>query len=170
MRRVAIIGGAAVLVIGLVGAGLAVASSRRGIVQQQTRRFVLVEGNEDMADVGPAGDSPGDTFFAQGELWNLDLTEEVGHFASACVLENLDSRLNHCTATAFLGRSGKVELSARVRFTESLPGFRLAVVGGISSFQNVVGQATLRFGCDTCPPDVEADTLTLDLVPSFEHP
>jgi len=73
-------------------------------------------------------------------------------------------------ATVFLPQ-GKVELSARFRFTDSLQAFTIAVVGGTGRFDNVVGQATYTFGCDACPPDAhDVDTLTLRLIPSFEHP
>jgi hypothetical protein len=170
MRRIAVAAGAIILVVGLIGAALAVASRRSGIVRHQVLSFAVQLVNEDAADVGPSGDSPGDTFFAQSELQNFDLTNELGRYASACVLENVDTRLNHCTATVSL-LNGKVELSGRFRFSDTLQAFRLAVIGGSGSYENVVGQATVTFGCDACPPDShDVDTLRLDLIPSFEHP
>jgi hypothetical protein len=170
MRRIAIVAGAVILVVSMIGAGLAVASRRSGIVRHHVLRFAVQLVNEDMGDVGPSGESPGDTFFAQSQLLNFDLTEQHGRYATACVLENLDTRLNHCTATVFLS-NGKVELSGRFRFTDTLQAFRLAVVGGSGAYENVVGQATVTFGCDACPPDShDVDTLSLDLIPSFEHP
>jgi hypothetical protein len=111
-----------------------------------------------------------DTFFGQSELRNFDLTKQLGRYASACVLENVDTRLNHCTATVSLSQ-GKVELSGRFPFNDTLQSFRLAVVGGSGAYENAVGQGTVTFGCDACPPDShDVDTLTLDLIPSFEHP
>jgi hypothetical protein len=170
MRRIAVVAGAVILVVGMIGAGLAVASRRSGIVRHYVLRFAVHGINEDTGDVGPSGDSPGDTFFAQSELLNFDLTKRHGRYASACVLENLDTRLNHCTATVSLSH-GTVELSGRVPFTDTLQAFRLAVVGGSGAYENVVGQATITFGCDACPADShDVDTLTLDLIPSFEHP
>ena len=170
MRRIAVVAGAVILVAGVIGAGLAVASRRSGIVRHDVLRFAVHGLNEDIGDVGPSGDSPGDTFFSRSELLNFDLTKRYGRYASACVLENLDTSLNHCTATVSLSH-GKVELSGRFPFTDTLQAFRLAVVGGSGAFENVVGQATITFGCDACPPDThDVDTLTLDLIPSFEHP
>jgi hypothetical protein len=154
----------------MIGAGLAVASRRSGIVRHQVLSFAVHLVHEDTGDAGPSGDSPGDTFLAQSELQNFDLTKQLGRYASACVLENLVTRLNHCTATVSLS-NGTVELSARFNFTETRPGFRLAVIGGSGTYKNVVGQATYTFGCDACPADShDVDTLTLDLMPSFEHP
>jgi hypothetical protein len=170
MRRIAVLAGAVILVVGMIGAGLAVASRRSGIVRHQVLRFAVQLVNEDTVDVGASGDSPGDTFFGQSELRNFDLTKQLGRYASACVLENVDTRLNHCTATASVS-NGKVELSGRFPFSDTLQAFRLAVVGGSGAYENVVGQATVTFGCDACPPDShDVDTLTLDLIPSFEHP
>jgi hypothetical protein len=170
MRRIAIAVGIVILVVGLIGAGMALASKRTRILQHQALSFALQLVNEDTGDIRPAGDSTGDTFFAQGELQDFDLTKRLGGYASACVLENVDTRLNHCTATASLA-GGNVELSGRFRFTDPLHGFRLAVVGGTGIYQNVVGQATVTFGCDACPPDAhDVDTLTLVLTPSFQQP
>jgi hypothetical protein len=169
MRRIAVVAGV-ILVVGVVGAGLAIASRRGGIVRHDVLSFAIQLVNEDSGDVGPSGDSPGDTFFAQSELRNFDLTNQLGRYASACVLESVDTRLNHCTATVSLS-NGKVELSGRFLFRDTLQAFRLAVVGGSGTYKNVVGQATITFGCDACPPDSpDVDTLTLDLIPSFEHP
>ena len=170
MRRIAVVTGAIILVVGMIGAGLAAASRRNGIVRHHGLTFAVQLVNEDTADVGASGDSPGDTFFAQHELQNFDLTKQLGRYDSACVLENVDTRLNHCTATVFLSH-GKVELSGRFPFSDTLQAFRLAVVGGSGTYENVVGQATVTFGCDACPPDShDVDTLSLDLIPSFEHP
>jgi hypothetical protein len=170
MRRIAIVAGALILVVGMIGAGLAVASRRSGIVRHHVLRFAVQLVHEDTGDVGPSGDSPGDSFFGQSELRNFDLTKQLGRYASACVLENVDTRLNHCSATVSLS-NGKVELSGRFRFSDTLQAFRLSVIGGSGSYENVVGQATVTFGCDACPPDShDVDTLRLDLIPSFEHP
>lgn len=170
MRRIAVVAGAAILVVCMVGAGLAVASKRAGMVRHHVLSFAVHLVNEDASDVGASGDSPGDTFFAQSELQNFDLTKQLGRYASACVLENVDTRLNHCTATVSLS-NGKVELSGRFSFSDTLEAFRLAVVGGSGTYKNVVGQATIMFGCHACPPDShDVDTLTIDLIPSFEHP
>jgi hypothetical protein len=170
MRRNAVVAGAVILVVGMIGAGLAVGSRRSGIVRHRVLSFAVQLVHEDTGDVGPSGDSPGDSFFGQSELRNFDLTKQLGRYASACVLENFDTRLNHCTATVSLSH-GKVELSGRFPFSDTLQTFRLAVVGGSGAYENVVGQATVMFGCDACPPDShDVDTLTLDLIPSFEHP
>jgi hypothetical protein len=170
MKRIAVIAGTAILILALVGAGFAVASSRSGFVRRDVLNFAIQALNEDTGDVGPSGDSPGDTFFAQSELRNFDLTKQLGGYASACVLENVDTRLNHCTATVFLS-GGNVELSGRFPFNDALEAFRLAVIGGSGTYKNAVGQATITFGCDACPPDShDVDTLMLDLFPSFEHP
>ena len=170
MKRIAVVSGAFIRVVCMVGAGLAVASRRSGMVRHHVLSFAVHLVNEDAGDVGTSGDSPGDTFFAQSELQNFDLTKQLGRYASACVLENVDTRLNHCTATVSLS-NGKVELSGRFPFSDTLQAFRLAVVGGSGTYKNVVGQAMYTFGCDACPPDShDVDTLSLDLIPSFEHP
>lgn len=170
VRRIAVAAGAVILVVGMVGTGLAVASRRSGTVRHDVLSFAVHLVNEDTGDVDASGDSPGDTFFGQSELQNFDLTKQLGRYASACVLENVHTRLNHCTATVSLS-NGKVELSGRFGFSDTLQAFRLAVVGGSGSYKNVVGQATITFGCDACPPNSrDVDTLTLDLIPSFEHP
>jgi hypothetical protein len=170
VKRIAVVAGAVICVVGLVSAGLAVASRQGGIAKQQAVSVAVQLVHEDAVDIGPTGDSPGDTFLAQSELRNFALTKKLGDYDSSCVLENLETRLNHCTATAFLPH-GSVELSGRFNFTETLSGFRLAVIGGTGRYDNVVGEATITFGCDACPPDAhDVDTLTLDLIPSFEHP
>jgi hypothetical protein len=170
MRRIAVLAGAVILVVCMVGAGLAVASKRSGMVRHHVLSFAVAFVNQDIGDVAPSGDSPGDTFFAQNQLQNFDLTKQLGRYASACVLENLETRLNHCTATVSLS-SGKVELSGRFPFSDTLQAYRLAVVGGSGTYKNVVGQAMYTFGCDACPPDShDVDTLTIDLIPSFEQP
>jgi hypothetical protein len=170
MRRIAVAAGAVILVVCMIGGGLAVASRRSGIVRRHVLSLAVHLVNEGASDVGASGESPGDTFFAQSELQNFDLTKQLGRYTSACVLENVDTRLNHCTATVSLS-NGKVELSGRFPFSDTLQAFRLAVVGGSGAYENVVGQATIMFGCDACPPDShDVDTLTLDLIPSFEHP
>ena len=169
MRRSAIVA-AVIAMVGLVGAGLAIASQRSGIVEAQTMSFAVGSGHEASADVGPSGDSPGDTFFSQSKLLNFALTKQVGRYNSACDLENVTPRWNHCTATVFLP-NGTLELSARLIWTDTRPGYQLAVIGGTGRFANVVGQARFTFGCDACPPDTQdVDTLTLYLVPSFERP
>jgi hypothetical protein len=61
-------------------------------------------------------------------------------------------------------------LATRFKFTETLESFRFAVIGGTGSYENVVGQARLGFGCEPCPPNTEADMLTLDVIPSFQRP
>jgi hypothetical protein len=161
---------AVILVIGLIGAGIAVASSRGdGIVDHQVRSFALAGFQEDELDVRPSGRSPGDTFFFQQQLRTFDLTKMLGRFYSTCVLENVKSSLNRCTGTAFLG-DGRVELAARFKFTDPLKSIRYAVIGGTGNYDNVVGQAKVTFGCEACPPGTEADTLTLDLIPSFQYP
>lgn len=170
MKRSAIVAVAMVVVVGLVGAGLAIAAQRGGIAEPQTMSFAVGGGHADTADVGPSGDSPGDTFFAQGKLFNFPLTKQVGRLNSACELENVTPRWNHCTATVLLP-DGTVELSARFVWTDTRPGYSLAVIGGTGSYDNVVGQAHYTFGCDACPPGTQdVDTLTLRLIPSFEHP
>jgi hypothetical protein len=160
---------AVILVVGLIGAGIAVASSSDGIVEHQVRSFALVRFQEHDLDVRPTGDSPGDTFFFQNQLRNLDLTKQLGRFNSSCVLENVDTRMNRCTGTVFL-EDGTVELATRVKFTDTLKSVRIAVIGGTRAYDNVVGQALLTFGCDACPAGAEADTLKLDLIPSFQQP
>lgn len=170
MKRSAIVAAALAVVVGLVGAGLAVATQRGGIVEAQTLRFAVGGGHAETADVGPSGDSPGDTFFGQSKLMNFALTKQFGRFNSACELENLTPRWNHCTATVLLP-NGTVELSARLVWTDTRPGYPLAVIGGTGSYDNVVGQARYTFGCDACPAGTEdVDTLTLQLTPSFAHP
>jgi hypothetical protein len=52
-----------ILVIGLIGAGIAVASSRDGIVEHEDRSFALTGFQEDTLDVRPSGRSPGDRSF-----------------------------------------------------------------------------------------------------------
>src|SRR5919204_740955 len=112
MKRIAVVLGGILLVVVMVGAGRALTSSASGIIETDVLRFAIHGVNEDTGDVRPRGDSPGDTFFAQGQLLNFDLTNQLGRYASACVLENLETRLNHCTSTVFLAH-GKVELSGR---------------------------------------------------------
>lgn len=168
MRRAALV--AVILVIGLIAAGIAVASSRDGIVEHQVRSFALTGFQEQDLDVHPSGRSLGDTFFFQNQLRSFDLTKKLGRWYSTCVLENVETSLNRCTGTAFL-RDGRVEVAARVNFTEALKSIRFAVIGGTGRYDNVVGQAKLTFGCEPCPPGTEdADTLTLDLIPSFRRP
>src|SRR5215208_2269671 len=110
---------AVILVIGLIGAGIAVASSRDGIVEHQVRSFATTGFQEQDLDVRPSGRSLGDTFFFQNQLRSFDLTKKLGRFYSTCVLENVETSLNRCTGTAFLG-DGKVELAGRLYFTETL--------------------------------------------------
>ena len=169
MKRSAVLVAAVMLVIGVITVGVAVASRSDGIVQHEVRSFALTGFQEDVLDVRPSGRSLGDTFFFQQQLRSFDLTKRFGQFLSTCVLENADTQLNRCTGTVFLG-DGKVELAVRVNFTNTLESFRLAVTGGTGSYENVVGQARLIFGCEGCPPGAEADTLMLDLIPSFERP
>src|ERR671925_25318 len=119
MKRIAVVVGGILLVVATVGVGRALTSSGSGIVRSDVLRFALQLANEDTGDVRPRGDSPGDTFFSQGELLNFDLTKRFGRYASACVLENLETRLNHCMSTVSLSQ-GKVELSGRVLFTDTL--------------------------------------------------
>ncbi len=170
MRRRAFVVGAVILVMGLVGAGFAVASSQGGIVRHQHLTFVVKLTNDDALDLPPSGFSLGDTFFSQNDLWNFpDLTKRLGRYDSACVVENADTSLNRCTATVYL-RSGTVELAGRFLFTEELKAFRLAVIGGTGRYGHVVGQATYTFSCEGCPPVHDIDTLQLNLIPSFESP
>lgn len=169
MKRIALLAGAFTAVISLITAGTAVASRSSGTDEHQVRTFAVVEGHAAQLDVGPSGSSPGDTSFFQNELSDVGVTKHLGRYDASCVLEDPGTSLNLCTATAFLG-DGKVELAARVRFTDTLESFRLAVIGGTGRYDNVVGQATFAFGCAACPPGTEADTLTLDLIPSFEEP
>lgn len=169
MRR-AVVPAVVALLVGFVGAGLAVASSRTGIVHETDLRFAVGFGDDATGDVGPVGDSAGDTFFGQSRLSDFDLTKQLGRYNSACVLENLTPRWNHCTATVLLS-DGTVELSARFVWNDTRSGFRLAVVGGTGAYANVVGQAAYTFGCDACPPGTQdVDTLTLKLMPSFAQP
>ena len=170
MKRSAIVAAAMAVVVGLVGAGLAIATQRSGIADRQTMSFAVGGGHAETADVGPSGDSPGDTFFAQGKLMNFALTKQVGRLNSACELENLTPRWNRCTATVLLP-NGTVELSARLIWTDTRPGYSLAVIGGTGRYDNVVGRARYTFGCDACPPGTQdVDTLTLQLIPSFDRP
>ena len=142
---------AVVLVLGLIGAGIAVASSTDGIAEEEVLSFALVGFREDTLDLPPHGDTSGDTFFFQQQVRTLDLAERRGAFYASCVLENADTTLNRCTGTVFLGE-GKVELAGRFKFTETLDAIQYAVIGGTGRYNNVVGQATLTFGCGVCPP------------------
>ena len=80
VRRIAVATGAVILVVGMVGTGLAVASRRSGIVRHDVLSFAVHLVNEDAGDVGASGDSPGDTFFAPSELQNFDLTKQLGRY------------------------------------------------------------------------------------------
>jgi hypothetical protein len=70
--------------------------------------------------------------------------------------------LNRCTATLIL-RGGTIELAGRVWMKETLPGFRLSVIGGTRTYENVVGEARVAFG-------EEDESLYVELIPSFRHP
>jgi hypothetical protein len=169
-KRIAAIGAALILAMALIGVSFAVGSRSTGIFQPKVMTFVIHGGNFSTVDVGPAGDSPGDTFLTQQPLQNFDLTKQLGRYSSACVLETVDNRLNHCTATIFLAH-GQIELESRFHFSDTLPGFRLAVVGGTGMYANVVGQAKVTFGCTACPAGAsDVDTLRVSLLPSFQKP
>ena len=161
---------AATLAIALAVIGTSVAyaalhaGGHDGIVNKQTLRMAVKNGVPSQSDVGPPGPSPGDTFFDQADLYNSAGTRKVGTFATVCVLANTSTSLNHCVGTAFL-RGGKVEISGSVFFTETAEVLSFAVVGGTATYENVVGQATLRFR-----PESIGDLLTLRLIPSFRHP
>lgn len=161
---------AATLAIALAVIGTSVAyaaldgGAQHGIVNKQTLRMAVKNAVFSQSDVGPTGASPGDTFFSQADLYNLAGTHKVGSFDTVCVLANTSTSLNHCVGTAFLG-GGKVEISGSVFFTETAQVLSFAVVGGTATYDNVVGQATLRFR-----PENLGDLLTLRLIPSFQHP
>ena len=169
-KRIAVFGSALVLVGALIGVSYAAGSRSTGIVEHQFRSFALTSFHEQDLDVAPSGRSLGDTFFFQQQLWTFDLKTKVGRYDSACVLEDAGTSLNQCTATAFLG-DGTVELSGRLLFTDTLQSFKLAVIGGTGRYDNVVGQATITFGCVKCPAGTQdVDTLSLALTPSFQRP
>jgi hypothetical protein len=140
------------------------AAAHDGILSKQTLRMAVKNGVPSQSDVGPPGPSAGDTFFDQADLYNLAGTHKVGSFATVCVLANTSTSLNHCVGTAFLG-GGKVEISGSAFFTETAHVLSFSVVGGTATYDNVVGQATLRFR-----PENLGDLLTLRLIPSFRHP
>jgi hypothetical protein len=154
--------------LGVIGTSVASAAfhagGQDGIVSKQTLSMAVKNAVFSQSDVGPTGASPGDTFFSQADLYNLAGTRKVGTFDTVCVLANTSTSLNHCVGTAFL-RGGKVEISSSVFFTETAKVLSFAVVGGTATYDNVVGQATLRFR-----PENLGDLLTLRLIPSFRQP
>jgi len=166
MKRAPLV--AVILAIGLIGAGIAVASTRDGIVEHQVLSFALVGFQENRLDVPPDGRSLGDSYFFRQQLWTLDLTKKVGVFYSNCVLENAKTGLNRCSGTAFL-RDGKVEITTQALLKGTDKGIRFAVIGGTGSYDNVVGQAKVIFGGPGGPAGGN-DILKLDLIPSFQQP
>jgi hypothetical protein len=166
-RRAPVVG---VLAIALVVTAASVAladlrgSGHEGIVTKQTLKMPVKNEVFSESNVGPSALSVGDTFFVQADLYNSAGTRKVGRWASVCVLADVATALNHCEATAFL-RGGKVEVSGSVFFTEAAQALSYAVVGGTGKYDNVVGQATLRFR-----PEAIGDLLTLQLIPSFRRP
>jgi hypothetical protein len=150
----------------LIGGGVALATMNHGIVKKQFLRFRQHGYDNYDLDVGEAGRSPGDTFFVKHDLWNYDETAKVGQYDTACILEKDvgGKSLNRCTATLFL-RGGSIELAGRVWFSETLPSFRLSVIGGTRKYENVVGEARVVFGDEDTP-----DSVYVELIPSFRHP
>jgi hypothetical protein len=139
-------------------------SGQEGIVTEQTLKMPVKNAVFSESNVGPSGVSVGDTFFAQADLYNSAGTRKVGRWDTVCVLADVATALNHCEGTAFL-RGGKVEISGSVFFTDAAKALSFAVVGGTGRYDNIVGQATLRFR-----PEAIGDLLTLQLIPSFRRP
>jgi hypothetical protein len=161
----------ALAAIVLIGGGVALATMNGGIVTKQFLRFRILGYDSYDLDVGETGRSPGDTFFVKHDLWNYNRTAKVGEYDTACVIEKdvnvvgevtSGKSLNRCTATVFL-RGGTIELAGRIWFKETLPSFRLSVIGGTRTYENVVGEARIVFGD-------EDETLYVELIPSFTHP
>jgi hypothetical protein len=99
MRRIAVVAGAVILVVGMIGAGLAVASRRSGIVRHQVLRFAVQLVNEDTVDVGASGDSPGDTFIGQRPPMRPSSASLMGTSrTSAPSPRRQESRWNACSS------------------------------------------------------------------------
>jgi hypothetical protein len=166
-RRASLVGGLSIALLAIAGS-VAFASLRgsgqEGITAEQTLKMAVKNAVFSESNVGPSGASVGDTFFAQADLYSRAGTRKVGRWDTVCVLADVATALNHCEGTAFL-RGGKVEVSGSVFFTDAAEALSFAVVGGTGTYENVVGQATLRFR-----PEAIGDLLTLQLIPSFRHP
>jgi hypothetical protein len=166
-RRASLVGGLSIAFLA-IAAGAAFAGllegGQEGITTEQTLKMAVKNAVFSESNVGPSGASVGDTFFAQADLYSSAGTRKVGRWDTVCVLADVATVLNNCEGTAFL-RGGTVEVSGSVFFTDATKALSFAVVGGTGRYDNVVGQATLRFRAEAI-----GDLLTLQLIPSFRHP
>src|SRR5919198_995296 len=114
MKRVLILAAALLAVGGVVG-GIAIAQREGNTLQQEMR--LLVTGKtleEKFLDVKPDGFSVGDSFHFRDALWNRALTERRGTIIGACYAE---LRAFECNATMYFPE-GKIMLAGGFRGKE----------------------------------------------------
>jgi hypothetical protein len=149
---------AALLAVGAIAGGIAIAQREGNTLQQETRLLVTGKTIQDrFLDIAPKGDRPslGDSFHFRDGLWNRALTERRGTIIGACYFE-LGSF--ECNATMYFPE-GKIMLQGGFRF-QAEGNFRVAIIGGTGLYKNAVGDAHIV-------ETEDAALYTLHIIPSF---
>jgi hypothetical protein len=123
-----------------------------------TLRFLDIRGPVSTLDVGPSGDSVGDTLFFDNELWNRAATNRLGQFISRCT--TVTATKHHCQGTLLLAK-GSLEVATTTDFSAPIVA---AVIGGTGAYEGATGEARIS------PTETEGTSgLVVHLGESDEH-
>lgn len=148
-----------VLVLGLLAGGAAYATGGTEATRDDgssTLRFLDVGDKFEFADVGEAGESPGDMAIFENKLRNRADTRTLGRFLGACTFL-VSSGLASCRGTLELA-DGTIEVATAVDFGAGGP-ILAAVTGGTKRYRDVDGQMRLS---EEISPGVRRMTVVLD--------
>jgi len=127
------------------------------ISEAETIRLVSQPERERFVDVGRSGFSPGDSFVFLDSLMNETKSLQVGTLLGHCTI-HFEGR-GVCEATLRLRDRGQITATGALNLSEQSRGGTVAITGGTGDFQNVRGQAQVRF------LDEDAELITLELIP-----
>jgi hypothetical protein len=136
--------GAAVLALAVGSTSLAaMAGSHSDRAQRHAHHFTVVERatTDTVVDLGPAGDSIGDTLAWGNQLYNAANDKVVGWDQGSCVRTTVGAEWE-CTWTNVLANG---QITVQGPFNDDGSDSVLAVTGGTGSYRDARGQMTLHW-------------------------
>ena len=139
MRRIALVAGAGLALLGLVGAPTAASGNSDDEPDRTTLRVVQRAPEAAFVDLGDAGPTPGDVLVFRSELFDRTNTRPVGDLNITCT-QGIGPE-NICRGIFTLTGRGRISVDALPIFPEPTVG---TVNGGTGRFQLSRGEAHIE--------------------------
>lgn len=141
MLRVPVAAAVSALVLGVVAAAHAIAVQSTPVGEDMTVSLVVIERatTDTVVDLGPEGDSLGDTLAFSNELYDEGNAEVLGRSQGACTRVEVGAAWE-CTWTNMLPNGSLVVQGPFYDAADSV----LAITGGTGDYAGATGQMRLR--------------------------